>query len=549
MKTKLLTLAFLLFIQSVFAQITGIWRGDLDIQGRKLPIIINVKSENNSYKSLAYSPKQSTKAIEVDETNYSSDDFSFKIEKLSAEYSGKLKGQEIVGKFSQNGTVFPLNLRKISEADFKKEMPSDLQPIGNREINFKKIDELLDYVAKNNQGIGSVSIFRHGKEVYRKDFGQNGISQKFNRNTGYQIGSISKMMTAVMLMQQVEKGKLNLSDKLFKFFPDAPNANKITIENLLSHKSGLGDYVGADYSWLFGKNVGNKVILDKIKKEGVEFQPGEKTRYSNSGYWLLSRILEKITKKSYNVLLKENILNKAGMTHTFSVLDRPKNIFGAYEYVGQKWIPKEDFDFQNAIGLGDITSTTEDLNLFANALFQGKLIKKETLQNMLPKNSQIGMGIFGIPFHNIKSYGHGGDTAGQHTALGYNMEDDYSFAMAINGERMPHNDLLIGILSIIYNQDYEFPKFEEFKEFAVSSGDLDKFSGEFTSSEIPLDIKIFKKENVLYAQATGQPSFPLTATAKNEFVFEQAGVKIIFAEDGKTMTMQQGGKDFYYKRK
>lgn len=548
MKAKFLTLALFLIVQSIFAQITGIWKGDLDIQGMKLPMIIDVKSENNSYKSLAYSPKQSTKSITVDKTDFNNGDFSFKIEKLNAEYSGKLNGEEIVGVFSQNGATFPLNLHKISDADFKKSMQSEIPPIGNREINLKKIGEYLDYIAKHNQGIGSVSIFRHGTEIYRKDFGQNGIAQKFDKNTGYQIGSISKLMTAVMLMQQVEKGKLNLSDHLSKFYPDAPNASKITLKHLLNHTSGLGDYVGIDYEWLFGKNVGDKVIFDTIKKQGVDFQPGAETRYSNSSYWLLSRILEKITNKPYHILLKENITEKAGMKNTFSVLDQPKNIFAAYEFNDKSWQPIEDFDFRNSIGLGDVTSTTTDLNQFINTLFQNKFLKKETLQQMLPADKPFGLGMMGIPFYNIKSYGHGGDTAGTHSAVSYNPQDDYSFAFSINGERMPHNDLAIGILNILYNQEYEFPKFEE---SAVSQEDLDKLSGEFTSSELPLDITVFKKGTKLWAQGKGQRAFPLTQTvnSKNEFSCKEIGVIMIFNEDGKNMLLKQAGKDFHYQKK
>ena len=135
-------------------------------------------------------------------------------------------------------------------------------------------------------------------------------------------------------MQQVEKGKLNIADELSKYYPEVPNADKITLESMLNHTSGLGDYVGEHYHKLFKKPIGNKAILDTIKAQGVEFLPGEKTRYSNSGYYLLSRILEKVAKKPYNVLLKENITGKAGMKNTFSVLDHPTNVFKSYENNG-----------------------------------------------------------------------------------------------------------------------------------------------------------------------------------------------------------------------
>lgn len=154
---------------------------------------------------------------------------------------------------------------------------------------------------------------------------------------------------------------------------------------MLNHTSGLGDYVGeAKDNWLFGKSVGDKAIVAEIKKQGVSSEPGKKTRYSNSAYFLLSRILEKIHGKPYNIILKENIIEKAGMKHTFSVLDDPKNIFKSYKFTDGNWKEVPDFDFHNCIGLGDIVSTTEDMGIFMDALFNGRFIKKETLEMMIP---------------------------------------------------------------------------------------------------------------------------------------------------------------------
>ena len=553
MKTKLL-LVLILLAQTFYAQdLTGSWKGELDLGGMQLPLILDIKKENNAYISTAKSPKQGDKIITVDKTEFNNNELIFEMNELDASYKGQFLKDHFEGTFTQKGRSFPLDLFK-SNGD-EKPNPKDerVKDIGNREIDNKKLDDFLDYITKNKQGIGSISIFRKGKEVYQKDFGQNQLPNvKWNSETGYQIGSVSKLITATMLMQLAEKGKLNIQDKLSKYYPEAPNADKITIESLLNHTSGLGDYVGENYQWIFKKSVGDKAILDTIKAQGVEFQPGEKTRYSNSGYYLLSRILEKIYKKPYNVILKENILSKANLKNTFSVLDNPKNVFKSYKIEDGKWIEVEDFDFRNCIGLGDIVSTPNDMNLFINALFNGKFVKKETLEKMLPKpgsNLDFGLGMMAVPFYNQVSFGHGGDTAGTHSVVSYSKKEDYSISIVINGEEYPHNALYVGILNIFFNEDFDYPKFENKSEMESYDGKFKKYLGDYISPDIPLDLKVFVNNDKLFGQGKGQPEFPLELVEKDQFRFEQAGITLTFFPETNKMQLLQNGKTYNFTKK
>lgn len=547
MKTKLL-LVLILLAQTFYTQeITGSWKGELDLGGVVLPLVLNVGKENNKYISTAQSPKQGNQIIPVDKTEFVNNELTFEMNALDASYKGQLKNDHFEGTFTQKSKSFPLNLYKNDSKEQPKSKDIVItKDIGKSEINTSKIDDFLNYIAKNKQGIGSVAIFKDGKEIYQKNFGQDQLpNAKWDSNTGYQIGSISKMVTAVMLMQLEEKGKLSLNDKLSKYFPDAPNANKITLEQMMNHTSGLGDYVS---SWLFKKPVGDKAILDTIKKRGVEFQPGEKERYSNSGYYLLSRILEKVSKKPYHVLLKENITDKAKMNNTFSVLDNQKNIFKSYENTTGKWMEMEDFDFRNCIGLGDITSTTIDLNLFVNALFNYQFVKKETLDKMLPKDRKpFGLGIMTVPFYNKTSYGHGGDTSGTHSLVSYSPTEKYSVAMVVNGEKLAHSKLFIGIVSAIYDHEFEYPKFEESKK--LSEKELQKYEGDYHAKDINLDFKIFVKDENLFAQLTNQPSFPLEFVEGNKFKYENAGVEIVFSPEKKQLTLFQNGNTLVFDKK
>lgn len=115
-------------------------------------------------------------------------------------------------------------------------------------------------------------------------------------------------------------------------------------------------------------------------------------------------------------------------------------------------------EFSNVIGVGDIVSTPKDLNTFLYNLSQHKILQKESLEQMKPNlvsDEEFGMGLMSIPFYEHISYGHAGDTYGTHTIVSYNEKDRLGFSFAYNGERFPHNDILIGILSIIYGKDYK----------------------------------------------------------------------------------------------
>lgn len=246
MKTKFL-LVLILLAQTFYAQdLTGSWTGEIDLGAMKLPLILTIKKDGAQYTSTARSPKQGDKIITVDRTEFANNELIFEMKDLDASYKGQLKTDHFEGIFTQRSRDFNLNLSRIDDKNAEKSgKESKIPDIGNKEINTKKIDDFLNYMTDNKQSIGSISIFRNGKEIYQKNFGQNQLPNvKWNSDTRYQVGSISKLFTAIMLMQQVEKGKLNLSDKLSKYYPEIPNADKITIETMMNHTSGLGDYAG-----------------------------------------------------------------------------------------------------------------------------------------------------------------------------------------------------------------------------------------------------------------------------------------------------------------
>lgn len=546
MKTKTLFILFLLSIQQFFAQqIVGSWKGELDIEGDKFPIIIHIDKENSSYKALLDSPAQGVEGIPAEKTSFINNELSLEITSANASYKGKLENNIISGNFIQNGNTSPLVLKPYDKNDNKNyEKLEVLQLSDNLPQSLSKIDDFISYLEKNNAEAGEISIFKEGKEVYKRNFGEAGLSQK--DKVTFQIGSITKSMTAMMLFKLIEKKQLSLNDKLSKFYPKIPNAEKITISQLLHHSSGLGDYVVGKNTmkWLTEK-ASEEQIMNHIIEQGSLFEPGTKVQYSNSGYYLLTKILEKISKKSYADNLKETFVQPLQLKNFYTVSQKPTNVFSPYSYANA-WEPVKDFDFNNVVGVGDIATTPTTLNIILNALFAGKIVSKESLSSMMPKEDRFGMGLALVPFYSKTFVGHSGGTYGTNSLMIYNGEDDISISYSLNADRIGANNFVIDIFSILYNKEFSLPTFSTTK---ITETELKQYVGDYSSKEIPLGIKVFIKNGGLFGQGTGQPEFPLEHVEKNEFKFDNAGLKMTFFPEKEEMQLEQGGGKFLFNKK
>ncbi|MEP7257115.1 MAG: serine hydrolase domain-containing protein [Flavitalea sp.] len=423
----------------------------------------------------------------------------------------------------------------------------------SQKINIKKLDGLFDALSINNKAMGSIAISKNGKVVYTRSIGLNNIYNKgktaASEKTLYRIGSATKMFTATMIFQLIEEHKISLSTKLDKFFPQIPNSRSISIETLLNHKSGLYDYINdqKDLTWIT-RPQSTKIIIEKITKGKPNSLPNEKFKYSNSGYFLLANILLKVTQQGYNENLQKRICSKIQLRNTYSPLtnELKNNEAGSFSFANGEWTKMTDIYFPNVVGIGDILSTPSDLIKFDEALLGGQLISEASLKSMKTFTDYgFGMGIMKVPFYKKVGFGHAGDTYGTHSVVANFTSDSLTFAACINGEVFPHNDISIGILSICFNEKYEIPTF---KVFGVSAETLNKYIGVYSSKVVPLKITITRKDNLLFAQATGQPSFPLEATEQDKFRYVQAGVNMEFNTDKNELIMIQGGGSYFFSK-
>jgi len=419
----------------------------------------------------------------------------------------------------------------------------------SQSINKSKLDSLFNILAEKNKAMGSLTISKNGTVLYSRAIGYSFISDKekmsATEKTKYRIGSISKMFTATMIFQLIEEGKLNLTTTLDKYFPKLPNANKITISNLLNHRSGLHDFTDdSNYATWMTQPKTQDEILALISKHNVDFQPNEKASYSNSNYVILGYILEKVSKQSYIKNLNERITSKIGLSNTYvgSKINKKNNESFSYRFDGN-WEQANETDMSIPSGAGCIVSTPTDLTQFIEALFSLKLVSKNSLTQMKTITDRYGMGMRQIPFYTKKAYGHNGGIDSFTSNLAYFPEDSLAISYCSNGEIYPVNEILIGVLSIYFNQEYSIPTF---KTISLKTEDLDKYLGVYSSMQMPLKITITKDNTTLVAQATGQGSFPLEATEIDKFKFDEDGVKVEFNVNKNEFTITQRGTSFLF---
>ena len=410
-----------------------------------------------------------------------------------------------------------------------------------------KLNQFFDRLAEKNKAMGSLTIARNGNIVYSRAIGFSQIngSEKKPLTTGnrFRIGSITKMFTAAMIYQLVEARKLKPDETLDKFFPQIPNAQKITIAQILAHRSGIHDAI-LDRNLRTTPNTSattKEELLAIVAKGTPDFEPGTKLRYSNSGYFLLGLIIEKITGKSYNEVLQEQINTRIGLKDTYTAtgnIDVNKNESLTYFYLGKDWKQMPETHPSLLFGAGAIISTPNDMVKFIQALFDGKIISKESLDQMKTIKDGEGLGMETFTFAGKTFYGHTGGADNYGAWVAYLPEEKLAMAYATNAKVYPVRDIVNGAMDIYYNKPFQIPSFEP---IAVSPEVLDKYVGVYSNPEAPVKFTITREGSTLFFQPGAESPIALEATAQDKFQIE-GSVILEFDASKKQMTVKRGNQ-------
>ena len=411
-------------------------------------------------------------------------------------------------------------------------LPALAQTEGAR---FRKIDSLLNYYYTNKKFMGSVSIREKNEVVFEKSYGYADMNNKLpaSPDTKYKVGAITEMFTASIIFQLIEEKKLKQDTKLSEFFPKIKNAKNITVANMLNHKSGISDIANdPDFKRFRTKLQTRKDILERLYSYEPAFITDSLAQQSTSNYILLGYIIQDVTKKTYKENVTSRIIKKAGLTNTqyyTTKINTRKNEALSYIFTDGYWEKAPEWHDAVVGGSGGLQSTPNDLTKFVKALFDGKIIKPESLIEMNKLDKGFGKGIFNFMFAERKFFGHTGSIEGFRSVVGYYPKDQLGFSLVVNGENYNFNDMALGILSCYYKLPYRFPDFATIK---VDSNILKSYQGYYTNPTMPFKIEITVADGKLRVHADEQGTFYLTPKTTTEFKHDASGVTIVFIPKG-----------------
>ena len=327
--------------------------------------------------------------------------------------------------WSYNHNHFKETMKLVKKIILILLISSTLNPSVFSQNLTKKIDSLILKVIKDNNGPGGAfMVAKGGKVIYDKAFGKANLELDVNLTTEniFQIGSMTKQFTAIAILILEEQGKLNVKQNLSTYIPDYPAGDSITLHHLLTHTSGIKDFTRMkSLKDIAQKEMTPKMLVDFFKNEPIDFKPGEKFEYNNSGYVLLGYIIELVSGESYDEFINNHIFKKAGMTHSYYASDRQiiNQRASGYQKKESGYVNKTIINYSVPFASGSLMSTTNDMlkwqhALNNNTLLTDKISKKAFAQYKLNSGEAFtyGYGWHLKEINKIPSREHGGSIFG-----------------------------------------------------------------------------------------------------------------------------------------
>jgi len=425
-----------------------------------------------------------------------------------------------------------------------------------------KVGALADAALRDHQAVGvSIAVARGGEIVLAKGYGVADVAHRTpaTADTVYRIGSITKQFTAVAILQLAERGALDLHDDIRKFLPDYPAHDPaITVENLLTHTSGIADYTSLpNWKELSVKPMSRAELVATFATKPLDFAPGEHWAYSNANYYLLGLIVEKLTKQSYADAIRDRVLRPAGMTASGYCTDAMPRRAEGYKINPEGPVPAAPIDMAHPFAAGALCSTVGDLIAWQRALDAGKLVAKASLAKMrtaakLASGTPTGYG-YGVFLGELEGHarvGHGGGINGFVSMLARYPGDDLTIAVLGNAETDAPEKLEAKIARVALGLPEQVVKNEQLAQTArlryVGTYQLQGFGASAPT------LRVFEDGDKLRTQVAGQPAATLLYQGNDKFVLDlDPNIDIVFAGGGDHapgLTIHQSGMAIEAKR-
>ncbi|MFZ4930405.1 serine hydrolase [Chryseobacterium sp. Mn2064] len=417
----------------------------------------------------------------------------------------------------------------------------------------KQLDQLFTTYDKAGLFSGSVLVAEKGKIIFEKSYGYRNAPkrEKNTNNSLYRIYSTTKMFTAAVILQLEEQGKLSLNDKLSKYYPKFPKGDSITLAHVLSHTSGIPSDEDSE------NTVDEDTFIKYISAKPLDFSPGKKWNYSNSGYYILGYIIKKVTGLSYDKAIENYILQPLQMTHTgfdFNHVTDANKALG-YEFLSDHF-SREAFCFNtdHPFSAGAMYSTVEDLFKFNEALKNYKILKKETTEKAFTPylNDQYGLGFQVSTLYDKKRVGHDGGGPGYRSRY-YRVLDDDICLIIISNSELSHTDFLTpAIEKILYNKPYRIPAIGK-----TDPKNLERLAGTYSNENTDFFISVIDGQVIFRERNYGACSLiPINKTLYQldenfTFTFKPGSDKqtdsiAIHFRDGSVKTGTRSNKSFQW---
>ena len=399
--------------------------------------------------------------------------------------------------------------------------------------------------------MGSVLVAQNGKILLDNGYGFANLEWEIPNSpkSKFRLGSLTKQFTAASILLLEERGKLKIEDPVKKYMADAPAAwDKITFFHLLTHTSGIPSFTSfPDYRSRETQAITPEKLVEWFRDKPLEFQPGEKWNYSNSGYVLLGYLIEKISGESYSDFVQKNIFTPLGMkdsgydSNTAIIMHRASGYSPAKDGVQNAGYVHMSIP----LSAGGLYSTTEDLLRWEQGLFGGKLLTSASLAKMTTPFKQDYA--FGLEVSTSKGHPkieHGGGIEGFNTALAYYPDDKLVVVVLANLNGPAADELSAKLAQVALGEKVVVAA--ERKEITVAPEILKKYVGRYELTP-EFSIVMTLENGQLMTQATNQQKFPLYAESETMFFLKVVDAEVEFIKNGKEevtgMVLHQNGRD------
>jgi CubicO group peptidase (beta-lactamase class C family) len=419
-----------------------------------------------------------------------------------------------------------------------------------------RMEQVIQSFVASKQFMGAVLVARGNNKLLDKGYGFADLEWNVPDlpKTKFRLGSITKQFTAASILLLQERGKLNVNDPVKKHMPDAPAAwDKITIFNLLTHTSGIPSFTSfPDYASLEPFPTTAEQLVERFRDKPLDFQPGEKWSYSNSGYVLLGYLIEKITGESYAQFVQENIFKPLGMedsgydSNTAIIPDRASGYVSGPNGLANAGYINMTIPFS----AGGLYSTTGDLLRWQQSLFSGKLLSPASLKEMTTpfKNDYA----FGLRVHRVNGHeviDHGGGIEGFNTMLAYYPEDKLTVVVLGNVNGSAPQEIAEDLGTLARGGNVVLTS--ERKEVHIDPKLFDRYVGSYQLAP-NFSITITREGVHLFEQATGQDKIEIFPQSEKDYFLKVVDAQITFVTDSQgratQLVLHQGGLDQHAKR-